>query len=66
MMKAQGREKTQAQDSAPNFDAPKKNNFYAIKSWGDQESSSDVITVCHNYFPLMCLLCWIRYIYCHL
>ena len=32
MLKAQGRENAQAQTSAPNHDAPKKNYFYALQS----------------------------------
>ncbi|XP_069152730.1 uncharacterized protein [Solanum lycopersicum] len=44
MMMSQRRENAQAQASAPNPDAPKKNLFYALQSQGDQESSSDVVT----------------------
>ena len=44
MMKNQGRENAQAQASAPNPDAPKKNHFYALQSCSDQESSTEVVT----------------------
>ena len=43
-MKSQGREIVQAQEIALNPDAPKKNCFYALQSWGDQESSLDMVT----------------------
>ena len=43
MMKARGMENSQAQSSAPNHDAPKKNHFYVVQSRGDQESSPDVV-----------------------
>ena len=44
MMSSQGRENAQAQESAPNPDAPKKNHFYALRSRGNQEDSPDVVT----------------------
>ncbi|XP_049394710.1 uncharacterized protein LOC125858999 [Solanum stenotomum] len=43
MLRAQGREGKQVSPSGSNFDAPKKNRFYALQSQGDQESSLDVV-----------------------
>ena len=34
----------QAQESGTSFDAPKRNNFYALHSRGEQEESLDVVT----------------------
>nr|XP_010321207.1 uncharacterized protein LOC104647482 [Solanum lycopersicum] len=44
MDKTQGRESNQFQTSGLNFDAPKKNRFYALKSRGYQEHYIDVVT----------------------
>ncbi|XP_015068927.1 uncharacterized protein LOC107013559 [Solanum pennellii] len=44
MMKAQGRENSQSQTSAPNPYASKKNRFYVLQSRSDKESSPDVVT----------------------
>ena len=44
MAKAQGMESNQAQATNPNFCAPKKNRFYALRSRGDQKDSPDVVT----------------------
>ena len=44
MMKAQGRENAEAQTSAQNPKAPKKNHCYALRSRVDQESTLDVDT----------------------
>ena len=40
MMKAQGRENSQAQASAPNLNAPTKNRFYALHSKGEKDEST--------------------------
>ncbi|XP_049364118.1 uncharacterized protein LOC125828839 [Solanum verrucosum] len=44
MIKVQGREGKQAPLSGSNSSAPKKNRFYALKTRGEQQSSSDVVT----------------------
>ncbi|XP_015087003.1 uncharacterized protein LOC107030124 [Solanum pennellii] len=46
MMKTQGRESSQAQASAPNLDAPKKNRFYALQSLSDQRAHRTWSPVC--------------------
>ena len=43
MTKTQQRESNQEQASGHNYNAPKKNCFYALKSRGDQEDSLDVV-----------------------
>ena len=43
MIKAQGNKNSKPHASAPNPDAYKRNNFYALKSQDDQERSTDVV-----------------------
>ncbi|XP_049372558.1 uncharacterized protein LOC125837496 [Solanum verrucosum] len=43
MLKVQGRAGKQVPSSGSNFDAPKKNHFYALQSRSDQKSSLDVV-----------------------
>ncbi|XP_049345496.1 uncharacterized protein LOC125810024 [Solanum verrucosum] len=45
MLMAKGREGKQAPPSGSNSNASKQNHFYALQSRGDQESSSNVVTV---------------------
>lgn len=44
IIKAQGRENSEAQGSAPNPNDPTKNRLYALRSTGDQDESPDVFT----------------------
>ena len=44
MLKSHEMENTQAQASAPNPDAPKKNCFFALQSGGHQASSLNFFT----------------------
>ncbi|XP_049358855.1 uncharacterized protein LOC125823529 [Solanum verrucosum] len=44
MVRAQGREGKQVRPSGSNFDAPKKNHFYALQSKSFQEGSPVVVT----------------------
>ena len=52
MMKSQGRENAQAQASALNSDAPKKNHFYSFQSRSDKERSPDVVAGMLIFFYL--------------
>ena len=40
------------QSSAPSLEAPKKNHFYALRSRGEQEDSSDVVTAMLQVFSI--------------
>ena len=53
LMKDEERENAQAQASAPNPDAPKKNHILALRSSGDQEDSPMLSMECYKYFPLI-------------
>ena len=43
-VRSQGKGNDRAQQNGPNFEAPKRNRLYALKSRGEQESSLDVVT----------------------
>ena len=65
-MKAQGREDAKAQASALNSDAPKKNQFYALQSRGDQENSPNVVTGILQLFSFDVYAFLIGKLGCHL
>ena len=52
MIQALRRENSQAQESAPNPDAPKKNCFSTLLPWGEQEESLDVVIAMLQVFSI--------------
>ena len=58
-MRVQEKGSSQAQSSGPSTDAPKKNNFYALRSKGDQEESPDVVTCMLHLFSINSMLYFI-------
>ena len=54
-----GQDKESGQASGSN-DSTKKNCFYALCSWGEQQTSLDMVTICLKSFPLMCMIYLIR------
>ena len=43
-VRSQGKGSIQYQSSGPRFEAPKRNQFYALKARGEQENSPDIVT----------------------